>query len=160
MKIAHTIGSKGFRVAVAALALAAGWSAAGLPLKAQDSTSRILNAEETMSCICWEDELALIESDLNGPDLGAKRAEFNRVDELLRQAHANLDTSDKAEVESVQRISERRALLKQEVEAVAFPLQRRRIALVSQYNALCTGRRMLAMNVEAARANPQCPPAP
>jgi len=152
MNICHSNGLRG--LGLAALTAAAVLAAA--PARSQD----FLNAQDTMSCICWEDELAQVDADLNGPEVGAVRDEFNRVDELLRQAHANLDTSDKAEMESVQRISERRTQLKQQLDQTQFPLLRRKVALTTQYNNTCAGRKMLVMNVEAAHNNPQCPATP
>ena len=87
----------------------------------------------------------------------ALRDEYNRVDELLRTAHANLDTTDQAEVDSVARISERQTQLKQQLDQAEFPLLRRKTALATNYNKICAGKKMLVMNVDAARANPQCP---
>lgn len=161
MKICHSNGIGGLRLTLAAFTAAAALAAATTPALAQDSTpAGYLNAEETMSCICWEEELTQVDTDLNGPEIGALHTEYNRVDELLRQAHANLDPSDKAEVESVQRISERHTQLKQQLDQAQFPLLRRKVALTTNYNKLCAGRRMFAMNVDAARANPQCPATP
>lgn len=161
MKICRSNGMGGLRLTLAALMAAAALGAVTAPARAQDSTpAGYLSAEETMSCICWEEELAQTEADLNGPEISGLHSEYNRVDELLRQAHANLDTSDQAEVESVQRISERWTQLKQQLDQAQFPLQRRKVALTTNYNNLCAGRRMFAMNVDAARANPQCPATP
>lgn len=130
------------------------------PVLAQDSTGGYLNAQDTMSCICWEDEMVLVDTELNGPEISAVRDEFNRVDELLRQAHANLDTNDKAEVESVQRISDHRTQLKEQLDAAEFPLLRKKVAITTEYNKICSGKKMLLMNVDAARNNPQCPALP
>jgi hypothetical protein len=63
-------------------------------------------------------------------------------------------------VESVQRISERRTQLKQQLDQAEFPLLRRKVALTTNYNNLCTGKKMFMVNVEAARKNPQCPATP
>jgi hypothetical protein len=161
MKICRSNGMGGIRLTLAALTAAAALGAVTAPALAQDNTpAGYLSAEETMSCICWEEEMAQVDADLNGPEIGALHNEYNRVDELLRQAHANLDTADKAEVESVQRISERWTQLKQQLDQARFPLLRRKVALTTNYNNLCAGRRMFAMNVDAARANPQCPATP
>lgn len=161
MKIRHSNGIGGLRLTLAAFTAAAALAAVSAPALAQDSTpAGYLNAEETMSCICWEDELAQVDAELNGVEITALQNEYNRVDGLLRQAHANLDTSDQAEVESAQRISERWTQLKQQLNQVQFPLMRRKVAVSTNYNNLCAGRRMFAMNVDAARANPQCPATP
>jgi hypothetical protein len=149
-------GARRLTLAAAALAALAFAPAAG----AQDSTGGYLNAQDTMSCICWEDALVQTDADLNGPEIGALRDEFNRVDELLRTAHANLDTTDQAEVDSVARISERHTQLKQQLDQAEFPLLRRKAALATEYNRICAGNKMLVMNVDAARTNPQCPAMP
>lgn len=130
---------------------------AARPVLAQESTGGYLSPEDTMSCICWEDELVQVDTELNGPDVSAIRNEFTRVDELLRQAHAGLDPNDQAEVESVQRISERRTQLKQQLDQAEFPFLRRKAALASRYNATCVGKKMFMVNVDAARKNPNCP---
>jgi hypothetical protein len=158
MKICHSIDRRALRLAVAAMSLAT--LAAPLPAGAQDSTGGYLNAQDTMSCICWEDSLVQTDAELNGPEIGALRDEYNRVDELLRTAHANLDTTDQAEVDSVARISERHTQLKQQLDQAEFPLLRRKTALVTEYNSICAGKKMLVMNVDAARTNPQCPAMP
>jgi len=159
MSTSHSNDRSALRLALAAAALAA-LAAAPLPAMAQDSTGSYLNAQDTMSCICWEDALVQTDAELNGPEIGDLRDEFNRVDELLRTAHANLDTSDQAEVDSVARISERHTVLKQQLDQAEFPLLRRKAALATEYNRICAGKKMLVMNVDAARTNPQCPAMP
>jgi len=159
MNISHSNDRRALRLTLAAAALAA-IAAAPLTVTAQDSTGGYLNAQDTMSCICWEDSLVQTDAELNGPEVGALRDEFNRVDELLRTAHANLDTTDQAEVDSVARISERHTMLKEQLDQAEFPLLRRKAALATEYNRICAGRKMLVMNVDAARTNPQCPAMP
>jgi len=158
MKFRHSHGNWGFLLGLMAATLLA--TAPAPPVLAQDSTGSYLNAADTMSCICWEDELAEVDSELNGPEVSGIRNEFTRVDELLRQAHASLDTNDKAEVESVERISEHRTQLKQQLDQAEFPLLRRKAALATHYNATCAGKKMFMANVNAARENPQCPAIP
>jgi hypothetical protein len=159
MNLSHSNDRRALRLTLAAVALAA-ISAAPLTAAAQDSTGGYLNAQDTMSCVCWEDALVQTDAELNGPEVGALRDEFNRVDELLRTAHANLDTSDQAEVDSVARISERHTMLKQQLDQAEFPLLRRKAALATEFNRVCAGKKMLVMNVDAARTNPQCPAMP
>ena len=159
MNLSHSNDRRALRLALAALGVAA-MSASSLPVKAQDSTGGYLNAQDTMSCVCWDDALVQTDAELNGPEIGALRDEFNRVDELLRTAHANLDTSDQAEVDSVARISERHTMLKQQLDQAEFPLLRRKAALATEFNRICAGKKMLVMNVDAARTNPQCPAMP
>lgn len=159
MNLSHSNDRRTLRLALAALGVAA-MSAASLPVRAQDSTGGYLNAQDTMSCVCWDDALVQTDAELNGPEIGALRDEFNRVDELLRTAHANLDTSDQAEVDSVARISERHTMLKQQLDQAEFPLLRRKAALATEFNRVCAGKKMLVMNVDAARTNPQCPAMP
>jgi hypothetical protein len=161
MKFRHSHGNWGFVLGLTGLAAAAALAVLSVPpAHAQESTGNYLNAADTMSCICWEDELAEVDSELLGPDVSAVRNEFTRVDQLLRQAHAGLDPNDKAEVESVQRISERRTLLKQQLDQAEFPLLRRKAALASHYNVTCAGKKMFMVNVDAARKNPNCPATP
>ncbi len=159
MKISPSNGRCALRQILAAAVLAA-IAAAPLAARAQDSTGGYLNAQDTMSCVCWDDALVQTDAELNGPDISALRDEYNRVDELLRTAHANLDTSDQAEVDSVARISERHTMLKQQLDQAEFPLLRRKTALATEYNRICAGKKMLVMNVDAARNNPQCPAMP
>jgi hypothetical protein len=159
MNLSHSDDRRVLRLTLAAVALTA-MSATPLTATAQDSTGGYLNAQDTMSCICWEDALVQTDAELNGPEIGDLRDEFNRVDELLRTAHANLDTSDQAEVDSVARISERHTVLKQQLDQAEFPLLRRKAALATEYNRICAGKKMLVMNVDAARTNPQCPALP
>lgn len=159
MNLSHSNHRRALRLTLAAVALTA-MSAAPLATKAQDGTGGFLNAQDTMSCICWDDALVQTNADLNGPDITALRDEYNRVGDLLRTAHANLDTSDQAEVDSVARISERHTMLKQQLDQAEFPLLRRKAALATEYNRICAGKKMLIMNVDAARANPQCPAMP
>ncbi|MFM9845291.1 MAG: hypothetical protein ACKVOI_20185 [Dongiaceae bacterium] len=159
MNLSHSNHRRALRLTLAAVALTA-MSAAPLATKAQDGTGGFLNAQDTMSCICWDDALVQTNADLNGPDITALRDEYNRVGDLLRTAHANLDTSDQAEVDSVARISERHTMLKQQLDQAEFPLLRRKAALATEYNRICASKKMLIMNVDAARANPQCPAMP
>ena len=159
MNISHSNDRRALRLALAAAALAA-MSAAPLTAKAQDSTGGYLNAQDTMSCVCWDDALVQTDAELKCPDISALRDEYNRVDELLRTAHANLDTNDQAEVDSVARISERHTMLKEQLDQAEFPLLRRKAALATEYNRICAGKKMLVMNVDAARTNPQCPAMP
>ena len=160
MQFRHRHGRSGLLFGLAALAAAAMLAQPEGAALAQDSTGNYLNATDTMSCICWEDELVQVDTDLNGPDVSAIRNEFTRVDDLLRQAHAGLDPNDKAEVESVQRISERRTQLKQQLDQAEFPLLRRKAALATHYNRTCVGKKMFMVNVDAARKNPNCPALP
>jgi hypothetical protein len=161
MKFRHSHGNWGFLLGLTGLTAAALLATApARPVLAQDSTGSYLNAADTMSCICWQDELAEVDSELNGPEVSGIRNEFTRVDELLRQAHAGLDPNDKAEVESVQRISERRTQLKQQLDQVELPLLGRKAALATHYNATCEGKKMFIVNVDAAHKNPQCPAIP
>ena len=161
MKFRHSHGNWGFPLGLMGLMAAVVLAAMpARPVLAQDSSGSYLNAADTMSCICWEDELAEVDSELNGPEVSGIRNEFTRVDELLRQAHAGLDTTDKAEVESVERISEHRTQLKQQLDQAEFPLLRRKAALATHYNATCAGKKMFMVNVEAAHKNPQCPAIP
>jgi hypothetical protein len=159
MNLSHSNERRALRLTLAAVSLAA-FAAAPPAAKSQDSTGGYLNAQDTMSCICWEDALVQTDAELNGPEVGALRDEFTRVDELLRTAHANLDTSDQAEVDSVARISERHTMLKQQLDQAEFPLLRRKAALATEFNRVCAGKKMLVMNVDAARTNPQCPAMP
>ena len=161
MKFRHSHGNWGFLLGL--MGLMAAVVPAALPARpvlAQDSSGSYLNAADTMSCICWEDELVQVDTELNGPEVSAVRNEFTRVDELLRQAHASLDPNDKAEVESVERISEHRTQLKQQLDQAEFPLLRRKAALATHYNATCAGKKMFMVNVDAAHNNPQCPAIP
>ena len=66
----------------------------------------------------------------------------------------------RAEVDSVARISERHTMLKEQLDQAEFPLLRRKAALATEYNRICAGKKMLVMNVDAARTNPQCPAMP
>ena len=158
MKFRRSHGNWGILLGLTGLTAAALLATApARPGLAQESTGSYLNAADTMSCICWEDELVQVDTELNGPEVSAVRNEFTRVDELLRQAHAGLDPNDKAEVESVQRISERRTELKQQLDQAEFPLLRHKAALASHYNATCAGKKMFMVNVDAARKNPNCP---
>jgi len=158
MNISHSNDRRALRLALAVTLAAT--AAAPLTATAQDSTSGFLNAQDTMSCVCWEDALVQTDADLNGPEIGMLRDEYNRVDELLRTAHANLDTTDQAEVDSVARISERHTMLKQQLDQAEFPLLRRKALLATEFNRVCAGKKMLVMNVDAAHANPQCPAIP
>ena len=159
MNLSHSNERRALRLTLAAVSLAA-FAAAPPAARSQDSTGGYLNAQDTMSCVCWDNALVQTDAELNGPEIGALRDEYNRVDELLRTAHANLDTSDQAEVDSVARISERHTMLKQQLDQAEFPLLRRKTVLATEYNKICAGKKMLVMNVDAAHANPQCPAIP
>jgi hypothetical protein len=160
MRFRHSHGNWGLLGLTGLTAVALLAAASARPALAQENTGLYLNAADTMSCICWEDELVQVDTELNGPEISTIRGEFTRVDQLLRQAHAGLDTSDQAEVESVQRISERRTQLKQQLDQAEFPLLRRKAALATHFNATCAGKKMFMVNVDAARKNPNCPALP
>src|SRR5262245_59376119 len=147
-------GPLGLTGVVAAALVAATLARPGL---AQESTGNYLNAADTMSCICWEDELVQVDTELNGPEVSAVRNEFTRVDELLHQAHASLDPNDKGHVVTGRRMSEPRTQLRQQREQAEFPLLRRKVALASRYTSTCAGKKMFMVNVDAARNNPNCP---
>jgi hypothetical protein len=105
-----------------------------------------------MTCVCLGDAIAKARGGLDAPD--PLQAEFNRLDALVNQARPNVDPYDQAEVDSFRRLYDRREELRRQLQTRGIN------AIVMQYNAQCANKKMLKVNVDAARANPQCPQLP
>lgn len=133
----------------AALMLA--WSLPAADAGAQDSgTRRILSPEETRHCVCMEDQIEAVRARTD-----PIQQEFDRLDQLVENARPNVDVYDPAEVDSFRRLHERREALRQQLQAERGSQW---IGMVSQYNRDCANQRMLRLNVDAVRADPNaCP---
>jgi hypothetical protein len=130
---------------LAALLPSAATSIMASPVMAQSgsSSSAILSAEETRLCICLDDEITRIR--------GTAEAEYKRLDALIEQARPNVDPYDQAEVDAFKRLYQRREELRRQMQQSGLS------RLARKYNDQCAHRKMLKMNVDAVRANPQCP---
>jgi Spy/CpxP family protein refolding chaperone len=115
------------------------------------SSSALLSAEETRRCICLEDQITRIRGDATR--VRSLEDEFNQLTAQLDQLRASMDVSDQAQVDNFRQIHERREDVRHQLQAPGSGLN----ALVAQWNANCADRTMLELNVDAARANPQCP---
>jgi multidrug resistance efflux pump len=114
---------------------------------AQDSNiRRILSPEETRECVCMSDQIEAARSQLDPLE-----QEFKRLDELVERARPTVNTEDQAEVDSFRRLYGRR-------EALRLQLQAQRNSqlggVISRYNQQCANQRMLKLNVDAVRADP------
>jgi hypothetical protein len=140
----------------ALLLLSAAGAVAALPAAAQTDTSSaaLLTPEQTRICVCLSDAIARARGGLDAPD--PLEAEYNRLDALVNQARPNVDPYDQAEVDSFRRLYERREELRRELQTQGGGVN----GLAMQYNAQCANKKMLKLNVDAARANPQCPQLP
>ncbi|HET6222066.1 MAG TPA: hypothetical protein VFE11_07865 [Dongiaceae bacterium] len=138
---------------VGALLLSAAGAVAALPAMAQtDTSSNVwLTPEQTMVCVCLGDAIARARGGLDAPD--PLEAEYNRLDALVNQARPNVDPYDQAEVDSFRRLYERHEELRRQLQTQGGGVN----GLAMQYNAQCANKKMLKLNVDAARANPQCP---
>ena len=90
-------------------------------------------------------------------------AEFARLDQLVEQARETIDVNDQAETDSFRRMFYRREELRQQLDQAMAPynqLLRRQNRLARLFNEQCASRTMFKLNVDAARANPQCEPIP
>jgi hypothetical protein len=114
------------------------------------STRRILSPEETRQCVCMEDEIAAIRARTDPIE-----QEFDRLGELLENARVGINVDDQAEVDSFRRIHARREALRQELHTERGSQW---LGMISHYNRDCANQRMLRLNVDAVRANPNaCP---
>ena len=143
-------------------------AAAAMPATsaAQDSTSNeYLSPEQTRVCICMEDELQSMQGEMDEAKQAREQVaeEFARLDALVEQARATIDVNDQAETDSFRRMFYRREELRQELNRVSQPYDRaagRYNRIAQTYNAQCANRTMFKVNVDAARANPQCEATP
>jgi hypothetical protein len=114
---------------------------------AQDSNSRrILTPEETRDCVCMGDQIEAARVQLDPLE-----QEFKRLDELVARARPSVNTEDPAEVDSFRRLYGRREALRQQVQAERNSQVG---SIINRYNQQCANQRMLKLNVDAARADP------
>lgn len=114
---------------------------------AQDSNSRrILSPEETRDCVCMGDQIEAARGQLDPLE-----QEFKRLDELVERARPSVNTEDPAEVDSFRRLYGRREALRQQLQAER---NRQVGGIINRYNQQCANQRMLKLNVDAARADP------
>jgi len=114
---------------------------------AQDlGTGRILSPEETRQCVCISDEVEAVRAQTDPLE-----QEFQRLDELIARARPGVNTDDPAEVDSFRRLYGRREALRQQLQAERGS---RLSGVIGQYNRLCANQRMLKLNVDAVRADP------
>ena len=121
------------------------------PVVAQSDTSSsaLLSPDETRACVCLEDQMTRMRDDASSLE-----DEYNQLTVRLDQLRASMDVSDQAQVDNFRQLHEYRESVRQQLQA-----QKRGdlSGLVAQWNANCANRRMLEANIDAARANPQCP---
>ena len=123
------------------------WLLAPSDAAAQDSNiRRILSPEETRECVCMSDQIEATRSQLDPLE-----QEFKRLDELVERARPDVNTEDPAEVDSFRRLYGRREALRQQLQA-----QRNSQlgGVIGRYNQQCANQRMLKLNVDAVRADP------
>ncbi len=124
-----------------------------------------LSPEETRQCVCMEDEVNSMQAKLDESrqTRDAMAAEIARLDGLLEQAREAIDVNDQAEVDSFRRMHNRREELRLQMNQANQPYNQvlwRYNRIAEAYNAQCANRKMFKVNVDAARANPQCESAP
>jgi len=146
-----------FRIGLVGLGVAASG-----PALAQDAGSKIfLSPEETRECICLEDQVGGMRADLDAAKQAREgvAAEYARLDALVEQARDTIDVNDEAEVDSFRRMFNRREELRQQLSVASQPYDRligRYNKIAMTYNSQCANKKMFKVNVDAARANPQC----
>lgn len=114
---------------------------------AQDPNARrILSPEETRECVCMSDQIEAARAALDPLE-----QEYKRLDELVERAHPNVNTDDPAEVDSFRRLYGRRDALRQQLQAER---NSQLGGVISRYNQQCANQRMLKLNVDAVRADP------
>jgi hypothetical protein len=114
---------------------------------AQDSNiRRILSPEETRECVCMSDQIETARSKIDPLE-----QEFKRLDELVERARPAVNTEDQAEVDSFRRLYGRREALRQQLQAER---NSQLGGVISRYNQQCANQRMLKLNVDAVRADP------
>jgi hypothetical protein len=114
---------------------------------AQDSNiRRILSPEETRECVCMSDQIEAARSQIDPLE-----QEFKRLDELVERARPDVNTDDPAEVDSFRRLYGRREALRQQLQAER---NSQLGGVISRYNQQCANQRMLKLNVDAVRADP------
>jgi len=136
----------------AAAALVA--SIAATPItEAQDTNiRRLLSPEETRLCICQETEIEALQAQLAQSD--PLQQEFDRLDKIVENARPNIDTTDAAEVDSFRRLYNRREGLRLQLQAQRGPYLAQLNGMAAAYNAQCASARMLKVNVDAVKADP------
>ena len=121
--------------------------------EAQDANMRrLLSPEETRQCICQEAEIQALQSRLAQSD--PIQQEFDRLDKIVEHARPHIDTTDPAEVDSFRRLYNRREALRLQLQAERGPYVSQLNGMAVAYNAQCASARMLKINVDAVRANP------
>ena len=138
---------------IAAIVFAiAPWSAAA---QSNSPSSLPLTADETRQCLCLDDAITRIRG--TPETVKALEDQYNQLSAELDQLRATMDVYDKAQVDNFRRIHDQREAVRDKLQVPGSGLK----ALIAQHEQVCDNRPMLAMNVEAARANPQqCPALP
>src|SRR5262249_51661717 len=121
--------------------------------EAQDTNiRRILSPEETRQCICQEAEIEALQAQLAQSD--PIQQEFDRLDKIVENARPNIDTTDAAEVDSFRRLYNRREALGLQLQAQRGPYLAQLNGMAAAYNAQCASARMLKVNVDTVKADP------
>jgi flagellar motility protein MotE (MotC chaperone) len=132
--------------AIAALLMAVSLLAASGAAAQDSGVRRILSPEETRECVCMSDQIEAARGQLDPLE-----QEFKRVDELVERARATVNTDDTAEVDSFRRLYGRREALRQQLNAER---NSQLGGVITRYNQQCANQRMLKLNVDAVRADP------
>jgi len=138
---------------IAAIVFAiAPWPAAA---QSNSPSSLPLTADETRQCLCLDDAITRIRG--TPETVKALEDQYNQLSAELDQLRATMDVYDKAQVDNFRRIHDQREAVRDKLQVPGSGLK----ALIAQHEQVCDNRPMLAMNVDAVRANPQqCPELP
>ena len=128
------------------------WPAAA---QSNSPSSLPLTADETRQCLCLDDAITRIRG--TPETVKALEDQYAQLTAQLDQLRATMDVYDKAQVDNFRRIHDQREAVRDKLQVPGSGLK----ALIAQHTQVCDDRPMLAMNVDAVRANPQqCPPLP
>jgi hypothetical protein len=133
-------------LAIAALLMAVSVMASSDAGAQDPNIRRILSPEETRDCVCMSDQIEAARAQIDPLE-----QEFKRLDELVERARPDVNTEDQAEVDSFRRLYGRREALRQQLQAERSS---RLGGVISRYNQQCANQRMLKLNVDAVRADP------
>jgi predicted trehalose synthase len=150
MLIAKQARKAGRTSAIASTLVALALAMVSGALAQESNTRRILSPEETRECVCMGDRI-----EATRVQLDPLEQEFKRLDELVERARPDVNTDDPAEVDSFRRLYGRREALRQQIQAER---NSQLGGIIGRYNQLCANQRMLKLNVDAVRADPNaCP---
>jgi hypothetical protein len=133
------------------------------PLLASGALAQAIPVEQVRDCLCREQQVKSLREEV-AEKRAAYDAAHSRLEALQRDidnTRRTMDPNDNIQVQLLVEQIQQRDLLRTQIQQNEYPALQdplgRLNAAVNEYNQLCAGRPMRKIDIEAARANLQCP---